>query len=540
MHQLSCMRAVAALVILMIPGHPGPRQAEEPEARARVLPAGVTEMELIRSVIPEYDQELVRWGKRKDGTDLFRPSVWEALETDLGFAGRRHVLFAVGGQGFICAQCGFFRVGVFDIERRKLLFRHDHSGIGPEPAVRTFHLAGDGQRLCISFREGGGSLNMGGFFETTEEWYRPRLRADGTLEFDHIWSGLIARSYTDNVSWNHESICGRIQPLNASSRHEYRQTARFGVLKPDGNPATAFSDEEWELPECVCDRCGVEIRRLERWDYDRRARRLVRRSERLSRIDLFPVPAFPFDLPVRKPSYRRLAARVPVEFGGSRGTRVTSPTGDGVIVWDPVAWKVDKVELRIVSAVGDDLFRTVSIRSDAFVWGIDSLGWEKSGRRIFLVVRIGRIHRALLSFSTVGHEDYWEDLVTSDSPLLQHGFVLVRDETGAGRPPLAAQPMRSSRQVLGEKSRQPGLGGARAMPTAMRSGPYRIYFVSHDSGEPPHVHVDRENRSAKLWLDPISLARNIGFHPRELRAIRRLIAENQERLLRSWHEYFEA
>lgn len=78
------------------------------------------------------------------------------------------------------------------------------------------------------------------------------------------------------------------------------------------------------------------------------------------------------------------------------------------------------------------------------------------------------------------------------------------------------------------------------MPTAMRSGPYRIYFVSHDSGEPPQVHVDRENRSAKLWLDPVSLARNIGFHPRELRAIRRLIAENQERLLRSWHEYFEA
>lgn len=379
MHQLSCMRAVAALVILMIPGHPGPRQAEEPEARARELPAGVTEMELIRSVIPEYDQEVARWRNSKDGSDLFRASVWEALETDLGFAGRRHVLFAVGGQGGICAQCSFFRVGVFDIERRRLLFRHDHSGIGPEPAVRTFHLAGDGQRLCISFREGGGSLNMGGFSETTEEWYRPRLRADGTLEFDHVGSGLIARSYTDDVSWNHESICGRIQPLSASSRHEYRQTARFGVLKPDGNPAAAFSDEEWELPECVCDRCGVEIRRLERWDYDRRARRLVRRSERLSRIDLFPVPAFPFDLPVRKPSYRRLAARVPVEFGGSRGTRVTSPTGDGVIVWDPVAWKVDKVELRIVSAVGDDLLRTVySIRCLRLGYRFAGMGEERT------------------------------------------------------------------------------------------------------------------------------------------------------------------
>ncbi len=76
------------------------------------------------------------------------------------------------------------------------------------------------------------------------------------------------------------------------------------------------------------------------------------------------------------------------------------------------------------------------------------------------------------------------------------------------------------------------------MPTVLRSGPYRIYFYSHDSGEPAHVHVDRENRSAKFWLDPISPAQNFGFSSQELRAIRRLFAENRHRLLTSWHEYF--
>ncbi len=38
------------------------------------------------------------------------------------------------------------------------------------------------------------------------------------------------------------------------------------------------------------------------------------------------------------------------------------------------------------------------------------------------------------------------------------------------------------------------------MATVLRTGPYRIYFVSHDMAEPPHVHVDRENFSAKILV----------------------------------------
>lgn len=37
------------------------------------------------------------------------------------------------------------------------------------------------------------------------------------------------------------------------------------------------------------------------------------------------------------------------------------------------------------------------------------------------------------------------------------------------------------------------------MPTVLRSGPYRFYFFSHERNEPPHVHVHRENLSAKFW-----------------------------------------
>jgi hypothetical protein len=30
-------------------------------------------------------------------------------------------------------------------------------------------------------------------------------------------------------------------------------------------------------------------------------------------------------------------------------------------------------------------------------------------------------------------------------------------------------------------------------------GPYRLYFHSHEPNEPPHVHVDRDDQSAKFW-----------------------------------------
>ena len=77
------------------------------------------------------------------------------------------------------------------------------------------------------------------------------------------------------------------------------------------------------------------------------------------------------------------------------------------------------------------------------------------------------------------------------------------------------------------------------MPTVLRSGPYRIYFVSHDLNEPAHVHVDRDDQSAKFWLAPVALARNLGFNAVELRRIERLVAENEPQLLEAWNEHFK-
>lgn len=78
------------------------------------------------------------------------------------------------------------------------------------------------------------------------------------------------------------------------------------------------------------------------------------------------------------------------------------------------------------------------------------------------------------------------------------------------------------------------------MPTVLRSGPYRVYFFSHEPNEPPHVHVDRDEQTAKFWLGPVALARNLGFNARELSRIQRLLEEHETVLLEGWHEHFGA
>ena len=76
------------------------------------------------------------------------------------------------------------------------------------------------------------------------------------------------------------------------------------------------------------------------------------------------------------------------------------------------------------------------------------------------------------------------------------------------------------------------------MPTILRIGAYRFYFYSHEPNELPHIHIDRDNLSAKFWLQSVSLAQNIGFPAKELRKLQSMVIENQTQLLEAWHEYF--
>jgi hypothetical protein len=76
------------------------------------------------------------------------------------------------------------------------------------------------------------------------------------------------------------------------------------------------------------------------------------------------------------------------------------------------------------------------------------------------------------------------------------------------------------------------------MPTVLRVGGFRFHFYSHEPGEPPHIHIERGNTECKVWLDPVSMARNRGFSARDIARALTLVHEHRILLLEAWHGYF--
>ena len=76
------------------------------------------------------------------------------------------------------------------------------------------------------------------------------------------------------------------------------------------------------------------------------------------------------------------------------------------------------------------------------------------------------------------------------------------------------------------------------MPTVLRIKGFRFFFFSNDIKEPVHIHVESEEKYAKFWLDPVQLAKSVGYNAKELSKIRNLIIENSNTFKRKWDEYF--
>ena len=73
------------------------------------------------------------------------------------------------------------------------------------------------------------------------------------------------------------------------------------------------------------------------------------------------------------------------------------------------------------------------------------------------------------------------------------------------------------------------------MPVVLRVKGYKFWFYEADLDEPSHVHVGKESREAKFWLDPVRVARAGRFKPMELREIERIITDNHAFLLSAWN-----
>jgi len=75
------------------------------------------------------------------------------------------------------------------------------------------------------------------------------------------------------------------------------------------------------------------------------------------------------------------------------------------------------------------------------------------------------------------------------------------------------------------------------MPTIFIQNGFRVSFYSYDLAERIHVHVFKDRRECKVWLDDLSLAFNRGFRTHEIAEIRRIIAERRAEIVERWLEH---
>ncbi len=78
------------------------------------------------------------------------------------------------------------------------------------------------------------------------------------------------------------------------------------------------------------------------------------------------------------------------------------------------------------------------------------------------------------------------------------------------------------------------------MPTVLRVSGYQFVMFSSDH-PPPHVHVRREGKLAKIGLEePIEIIRTGGFNSGDQGKIIEIIRENRDFLLSEWNRLYLA
>ncbi len=75
------------------------------------------------------------------------------------------------------------------------------------------------------------------------------------------------------------------------------------------------------------------------------------------------------------------------------------------------------------------------------------------------------------------------------------------------------------------------------MPTIFSQKGYRFFFYSNEH-LPMHIHIEKDNKTAKFEILPITLIKSRKFNATEIREIRSLVEENSGLIKNKWNEYF--
>ena len=77
------------------------------------------------------------------------------------------------------------------------------------------------------------------------------------------------------------------------------------------------------------------------------------------------------------------------------------------------------------------------------------------------------------------------------------------------------------------------------MPTVLFINGYRFYFYAGDRNELAHIHVEKGDGIAKLWLEPsLEPQYFVGFKVKERREILEIAEANFSLLKEKWYEFF--
>jgi len=76
------------------------------------------------------------------------------------------------------------------------------------------------------------------------------------------------------------------------------------------------------------------------------------------------------------------------------------------------------------------------------------------------------------------------------------------------------------------------------MPTVLVEKGYYFRFYASDMGEPPHIHVVRGRKRAKIRIQDMSLAYNRGFKQHEITNILKIMSRNKKIVLEAWNAFF--
>jgi hypothetical protein len=73
------------------------------------------------------------------------------------------------------------------------------------------------------------------------------------------------------------------------------------------------------------------------------------------------------------------------------------------------------------------------------------------------------------------------------------------------------------------------------MPKIFEQNGYVFHFYSADLDEPIHVHIRKEGKEAKFWVNPVSLERAGRFNDHELNQIERILRKRINDIIAAWN-----